>query len=84
MRRGALDPRGGSDAYPDPTLVYMRLPLRVLSSAEMLIRLMHLRSFRQWWRTRRCQHVGGEHSRLINSGRQKMFWCVRCQRTWFQ
>lgn len=46
-----------------------------------------------WWRRwlirRRCFHhdhraeVSWIQSRLIDLGRRKMFWCTRCERTWF-
>lgn len=41
------------------------------------------------WRMQRgCMHhdVNGESwvtGQLIDLGRRKMFWCVRCNRTWF-
>jgi hypothetical protein len=40
--------------------------------------------FRRWRATRSCEHP--EHcrrERLIDLGQRKMFWCVRCERTWF-
>ena len=43
----------------------------------------------RWRLQRSCfhhDHNTGEswiESRLIDLGRRKMFWCVRCERTWF-
>ena len=48
----------------------------------MVIRLWHC-GFRRWWETRRCDHFGFENSKIIEMGRRKMFWCDRCERTWF-
>lgn len=48
-----------------------------------MFRLYHLRSLRAWWATRVCDHEGTTRSTLVDMGRAKMFWCVRCQRTWF-
>lgn len=50
---------------------------------EPFFRLLKLRSLRAWWRTRHCNHDGTERSQLIETGTNKMFWCTRCQRTWF-
>jgi hypothetical protein len=40
----------------------------------------------RWRATRHCDHQPElicQRSRLVDLGRRKMFWCLRCQRTWF-
>ena len=43
----------------------------------------------RWKRRRNCFHhdpvakVSFIRSQLIDSGMRKMFWCTRCQQTWF-
>lgn len=48
-----------------------------------MLRLWKLRSLREWWHTRHCVHGDNTRSALIDMGTRKMFWCNRCQRTWF-
>jgi hypothetical protein len=50
---------------------------------EHLLRLWRLRSLAIWIDTMGCKHRETQRSALIDSGRRKMFWCTRCERTWF-
>ncbi len=46
--------------------------------------LTPLRSVRDWWRTRNCDHPEDRiRSQLIDTGMRKMWWCLTCERTWF-
>lgn len=45
---------------------------------------------RWWWLTRKCDHSPSAGlpsefilSQMIDGGMRKMFWCARCERTWF-
>jgi hypothetical protein len=49
-----------------------------------MMRFFKLRSLRKWWATRHCGHgPQGDRQVFIDTGARKMFWCSKCQRTWF-
>lgn len=49
-----------------------------------MLRLIKLHfNLKRWVATRVCDHQRTTGSVLIEMGRQKMFWCNRCERTWF-